>query len=145
MSTKNITENGTYNASSDNVDGYSQVNVNVSGGGMNMNYTRYTGSINVISAYRTAETLSLNAGYYIINAYITGTVANRKYLKITTDNNDASDNDSVSSYGENVSIPFGVNFTRIFHFTEPTTVYVKCRHATLNTNFDYNIEVLKLD
>lgn len=31
--TKSITQNGTYNASSDNADGYSQVVVNVSGGG----------------------------------------------------------------------------------------------------------------
>lgn len=31
--TKNITSNGTYSASSDNADGYSQVTVNVSGGG----------------------------------------------------------------------------------------------------------------
>lgn len=31
--TKNITQNGTYNASDDNADGYSQVTVNVSGGG----------------------------------------------------------------------------------------------------------------
>ena len=31
--TKNITQNGTYNASSDNADGYSSVTVNVSGGG----------------------------------------------------------------------------------------------------------------
>lgn len=31
--TKNITQNGTYNASSDNADGYSSVDVNVSGGG----------------------------------------------------------------------------------------------------------------
>ena len=31
--TKNITQNGTYNASSDSADGYSQVTVNVSGGG----------------------------------------------------------------------------------------------------------------
>ena len=31
--TKNITANGTYNASSDNADGYSSVTVNVSGGG----------------------------------------------------------------------------------------------------------------
>lgn len=31
--TKSITENGTYNASSDNADGYSSVTVNVSGGG----------------------------------------------------------------------------------------------------------------
>lgn len=31
--TKAITQNGTYNASSDNADGYSSVTVNVSGGG----------------------------------------------------------------------------------------------------------------
>ena len=31
--TKNITQNGTYNASADNADGYSQVTVSVSGGG----------------------------------------------------------------------------------------------------------------
>lgn len=33
LTTKNITQNGTYNASSDNADGYSSVTVNVSGGG----------------------------------------------------------------------------------------------------------------
>lgn len=33
LTTKNITQNGTYNASSDNADGYSSVVVNVSGGG----------------------------------------------------------------------------------------------------------------
>lgn len=33
LTTKNITANGTYNASSDNADGYSSVTVNVSGGG----------------------------------------------------------------------------------------------------------------
>ena len=32
LTTKNITQNGTYNASSDNADGYSSVTVNVSGG-----------------------------------------------------------------------------------------------------------------
>ena len=33
LGTKSITENGTYNASSDSLDGYSSVTVNVSGGG----------------------------------------------------------------------------------------------------------------
>ncbi len=33
--TKNITQNGTYRAQDDNADGYSQVNINVSGGGGN--------------------------------------------------------------------------------------------------------------
>ena len=36
--TKSITENGTYNASSDNADGYSSVTVNVSGGGSSTKY-----------------------------------------------------------------------------------------------------------
>lgn len=35
--TKNITQNGTYNASDDNADGYSSVSVNVSGGGCTIN------------------------------------------------------------------------------------------------------------
>lgn len=35
--TKNITQNGTYNASDDNADGYSSVNVNVSGGNIPIN------------------------------------------------------------------------------------------------------------
>lgn len=38
LTTKNITQNGTYNASSDNADGYSSVTVNVSGGGSSVNY-----------------------------------------------------------------------------------------------------------
>lgn len=37
--TKNITANGTYNASSDNADGYSSVTVNVSGGGGTTTYS----------------------------------------------------------------------------------------------------------
>lgn len=48
--TKSITQNGTYNASSDNADGYSQVTVNVSGGGTvepeekDVNYYDYDGT-----------------------------------------------------------------------------------------------------
>ena len=37
--TKSITSNGTYNASSDNADGYSSVTVNVSGGGSSVTFT----------------------------------------------------------------------------------------------------------
>lgn len=46
--TKNITQNGTYNASSDSADGYSQVTVNVSGGGgggLTRSYTVVTGQL----------------------------------------------------------------------------------------------------
>ena len=38
--TKNITQNGTYNASSDNADGYSDVIVNVSGSGSSIGIPR---------------------------------------------------------------------------------------------------------
>ena len=39
LTTKTITENGTYNASADNADGYSQVTVDVSGGGGGHSFT----------------------------------------------------------------------------------------------------------
>ena len=54
MATKSITENGTYNASSDNVDGYSQVNVNVSGGG----------DVPVIHELTAGEKITKRIGYY---------------------------------------------------------------------------------
>lgn len=48
LTTKSITANGTYNASSDNADGYSSVTVNVSGGG---------GATNVVSgSFTTSST-----------------------------------------------------------------------------------------
>lgn len=52
--TRSITENGTYNASGDNADGYSQVTVNVSGGGgnqyaMNIDFTKYPSGVTVFS------------------------------------------------------------------------------------------------
>lgn len=42
LTTKSITANGTYNASSDNADGYSSVTVNVSGGGSSSKSGTYT-------------------------------------------------------------------------------------------------------
>lgn len=60
--TKSITENGTYNASSDNADGYSQVTVSVSGGIVepeekDVNYYDYDGTR--IYSYTKAEFLAL--------------------------------------------------------------------------------------
>ena len=64
LTTKSITENGTYNASSDNATGYSSVTVNVSGGGgasdwvtlVDDTYTINSGSTNyiIINDYTTA-------------------------------------------------------------------------------------------
>ena len=61
--TKSITENGTYNASSDSADGYSQVTVNVSGGGTvepeekDVNFYDYDGTR--LYSYTKAEILEL--------------------------------------------------------------------------------------
>lgn len=56
--TKNITQNGTYNASSDNADGYSQVVVEVSGG--TVSYSKATSNISssIISVMVTAQEVS---------------------------------------------------------------------------------------
>lgn len=60
--TKTITQNGTYNASSDNADGYSQVTVNVSGGGAtgdDVIFIDYDGT--VLHSYSKAAFLALSA------------------------------------------------------------------------------------
>jgi hypothetical protein len=67
--TKSITANGTYNASSDNADGYSSVTVNVSGGG--------GGGL----VYETGfVTLSADASTLLINFADTHTVAPFYYM-----------------------------------------------------------------
>ena len=64
--TKSITANGTYNASSDNADGYSSVTVNVSGGGgttpvskKQINFIDYDGTI--VESYTKTEWQSVTA------------------------------------------------------------------------------------
>lgn len=61
--TKSITQNGTYNASSDNADGYSSVTVNVSGGGAvesnDVNFYDYDGTI--LYSYSAADFANLSA------------------------------------------------------------------------------------
>lgn len=63
LATKTITANGTYNASSDNADGYSSVTVNVSGGGgveeKDVNFIDYDGTI--VASYTASDFASLSA------------------------------------------------------------------------------------
>ena len=68
--TKTITENGTYNASSDNADGYSQVTVNVSGGGGTVTGLQFhlgrlkidTGDIEESSEYCYSDLIPISSG-----------------------------------------------------------------------------------
>ena len=77
--TKSITVNGTYNASSDNADGYSSVTVNVSGGGGGIGITREVKN-GVYQMPTTSFTFSLpndatdvgNNGLYYAFEYCTG-------------------------------------------------------------------------
>ena len=67
--TKSITANGTYNASSDNADGYSSVTVNVSGGGGGLEYETgtWTPTSNTYAhAISLAKTHSTAPWFYII-------------------------------------------------------------------------------
>lgn len=64
LTTKTITANGTYNASSDNADGYSSVTVNVSGGGgevtpKQINFIDYDGT--VLHSYTSTEWANVTA------------------------------------------------------------------------------------
>lgn len=66
--TKSITANGTYNASSDNADGYSSVTVNVSGGSggtyqakTNINPTTSSQTIRPDSGYDALSSVQINA------------------------------------------------------------------------------------
>ena len=69
--TKNITQNGTYNASSDSADGYSSVTVNVSGGGSN--WTKIASETFTVSTTSTSniEVGTINAGS---SAYTSGKI-----------------------------------------------------------------------
>ena len=72
--TKSITSNGTYNASSDNADGYSSVTVNVSGGGSSVTFTpvkEYLPSgigANGWTATDGTSTLNIDGGTYSASA-----------------------------------------------------------------------------
>lgn len=64
LTTKNITQNGTYNASSDNADGYSSVTVNVSGGGGGNDILFYAWVNGNTTYYTTTDTIATNVRFY---------------------------------------------------------------------------------
>ena len=71
LTTKSITANGTYNASSDNATGYSSVTVNVSGGGGDSDWVTLVD-----------DTFTINSGntnYIIINDYTTAIGPGEQY------------------------------------------------------------------
>lgn len=89
--TKNITQNGTYNAQDDNADGYSQVSVNVSGGG--------------------GAPYFFNNGDYITISSITGSMvygADIQYTQVFTDgqyrNLWSLGNDNFCAYNDNTAM-----------------------------------------
>lgn len=96
FTTKTITQNGTYNASSDNVDGYSSVTVNVSGGG-----GTYQAKTN-ISPTTSSQTIRPDSGYDAlssvqINAMPTGTAGTPTATKGTVSNHSITVTPSVTN------------------------------------------------
>lgn len=92
--TKSITANGTYNASSDNADGYSSVTVNVQASGTNVIHVQYIASADALSTSAGGNTLA----YY--NNYISPNIAGlTEYVCWTmVTNNTATGNYAKSSY-----------------------------------------------
>lgn len=96
LTTKSITSNGTYNASSDNADGYSSVTVNVSGGG-----GTYQAKTN-INPTTSSQTITPDSGYDAlssvqINAMPTGTAGTPSATKGTVSNHSVSVTPSVTN------------------------------------------------
>lgn len=96
FTTKTITQNGTYNASSDNADGYSSVTVNVSSGG-----GTYQAKTN-ISPTTSSQTITPDSGYDAlssvqINAMPTGTAGTPSATKGTVSNHSVSVTPSVTN------------------------------------------------
>lgn len=69
LTTKSITQNGTYNASSDNADGYSSVTVNVSGGGGGVGITREVSANGVYQIPTTNFIFSLPSNATDVGTY----------------------------------------------------------------------------
>ena len=116
--TKNITQNGTYNASSDNADGYSQVTVNVSGTSFlvcnpsdlipNV-YIKSDGSTEAYNGWSATDFIEVTAGetiYYKSTANLTYGCwydSNKNYLSAVTF--------SQSNYN-NITVPSGAAYFR---------------------------------
>lgn len=74
LTTKTITENGTYLASADNADGYSEVTVNVSGGGGDDEYANYIQIENMIKGTSYVEADEVEAACDDISMFLYGTL-----------------------------------------------------------------------
>lgn len=72
--TKSITANGTYDAEDDNVDGYSSVTVNVSGGGNSsytlLNSSEVSAATTTSGSAKTVGTIAIGDSLYTANAII---------------------------------------------------------------------------
>ena len=84
---KNITENGTYHASSDNADGYASVNVNVSGGGGSSGPLEYFAPINdnLGNGYVSNGTWIYDAAYPNLKTVVFYVQSGEKYLFIASE------------------------------------------------------------
>lgn len=118
--TKTITQNGTYNASSDNADGYSQVTVNVSSTGVQFLvcnpadlipnvYIKNDGSVEAYSGWSATDFISVIPNetiYYKSSVNLTYGCwydSNKTYLSGVTF--------SQSSYN-NITVPSGASYFR---------------------------------
>lgn len=87
LGTKNITENGTYNASSDDLDGYSQVNVDVPEpeGSVSLSYTQNGLYENVdVEQYATAD-ITVNVPTVVTPTQQKEVIATTNQLNVTPD------------------------------------------------------------
>ena len=94
--------------------------------------------------YQTFKSLLLNAGKYIISVNAYGSINQSHNLKITTDENDTSDDYSVRDYGASGSHVIAITNTRIIELTTQQNVYIRMKQSATTTSrtFNYNVDVI---
>ena len=98
LGTKTITENGTYTASSDSLDGYSEVTVNVSGGGSTPTLQSKTATPS-----ESQQTITPDSGYDGLSSVTVGAVSST-YVGSGIDRRTSSD---LTASGATVTVPAG--------------------------------------
>lgn len=128
LTTKSITANGTYNASSDNADGYSSVTVNVSGGGTSAQIA--TGSVTGDGTTTLAISCNFEPDFIYVYGDMSASASNRGVVSITIlkDTFAYMSNDSSTS---NTNENFTIGDHSISGYGDPTNLYATYSNGAL--------------
>ncbi len=137
LTTKSITANGTYDASSDNADGYSSVTVNVSGGG-GFSAQIATGSVTGEGTTTLVVPCDFEPDFIYVYGDMSASASNRGVVSITILKDTFAYMSSDSSTS-NVTEGFAFGYHSISGYGDPTNLYATYSNGTLTIDTVTNI------